>query len=310
MDLLSFVIFVEIIDSGNLSRAARAQGISRANVSYHLGQLEKALGATLLRRTPQGIEATELGQQVYLHARNIVRESALAREAAQRSTGEMSGRIGLSAPTGYGQIVMAPWLIEFKRRYPRVVLDIRLENFIDDLVRDGVDIAVRVMSEPPPMLVARDLGAVKYYLCASPEWAREHRLPESPTDLQRTPLITSGGETGKVRLALEKNKQVEEIEVSPTLMSRNYPFVCDCVLAGLAAGLMPDYVARQYVEDGRLVLGMKDWELTIDRSHMYLLYMPNRFQSTAAKVFIDFLTDNMGLSRAIRHSTAGSLPSE
>lgn len=64
MDLLSLNIFVEIVDSGNLSKAARTLDMSRANVSYHLARLESALGAQLLRRTPQGNELTDVGERI------------------------------------------------------------------------------------------------------------------------------------------------------------------------------------------------------------------------------------------------------
>lgn len=150
MDLQALTIFVEIVDGGNLSQAARALNMSRANVSYHVAQLEKSLDAELLRRTPQGVELTNMGQQVYEHARNIVHESALMRDAVRASDDRPTGKIGLSAPTGFGQLVMGPWLIEFKKKYPGIILDVRLENFIDNLVKDGVDVAVRVTPEPPP----------------------------------------------------------------------------------------------------------------------------------------------------------------
>lgn len=301
MDLLALNIFVQIIEHGNLSQAAKFLNMSRANVSYHLARLEKALGASLLRRTPQGVEPTEVGQRIYRHARNILDETELVRDLAQSSTDEISGKIGLSVPTGYGHGVMAPWLIEFKRRHPQVVLDIRLENFIDNLLKDSVDIAIRVMSDPPPMLVARDMGPVRYSLCASSEWLRTHRMPQTPSELQRTPLITSGGESGQVVLQMEKPGQSrQDLDITPTLMSRSYPFLCDCILSGLGAGLVPDYMVRQHVEAGRLVLGMPDYELRINQGRMFMLYMPNRFQSAATRALIDFLSDRMGLARVIR----------
>ena len=76
MDLQALTIFVEIVDGGNFSQAARTLNMSRANVSYHIGQLEKSLGAELLRRTPQGVELTNIGQQVYQHERKRERRKA------------------------------------------------------------------------------------------------------------------------------------------------------------------------------------------------------------------------------------------
>jgi DNA-binding transcriptional LysR family regulator len=307
MDLLAFNILVQIIEHGNLSQAAKFLNMSRANVSYHLARLEKSLGASLLRRTPQGVEATEVGRRIYRHARNILNETELVRDLAHSSTDEISGKIGLSVPTGYGHLVMAPWLIEFKRAHPQVVLDIRLENFIDNLLKDSVDIAIRVMSEPPPMLVARDMGPVLYSLCASRQWLGRHRMPETPSELWRTPLITSGGESGRARLQISRNGQpLEELDIAPTLMSRNYPFLCDCIASGLGLGLVPDYMVRRQVEEGHMALGMQDHEFRINQGRMFMLYMPNRFQSAATRALIDFLSDRMGLARMIRPGDAES----
>src|SRR5260370_32229644 len=86
---------------------------------------------------------------------------------------------------------MSAWLIEFKRLYPGIVLDVLFENRVEDLMRDEVDIAVRVMSEPPQNLVARDMGPVRYVACASPAYAEAHGLPRGLDDLRTAPLITA-----------------------------------------------------------------------------------------------------------------------
>jgi DNA-binding transcriptional LysR family regulator len=302
MDLQALTILVEIVDGGNLSHAARALNMSRANVSYHVAQLEKSLGAELLRRTPQGVELTNLGHEVYAHARNIVHESALMREAVSASEDRLSGKIALSAPTGFGQLVIGPWLIEFKKKYPSIVLDVRLENFIDNLVKDGVDVAIRVVAEPPPMVVARDLGPVRYTLCASSEWAALHRLPQTLAELKRTPITTSGGVSGRVRMTAAQNGHEEEIELVPTLMSRSYPFVLDCILGGIGVGLIPDYLIRPHLQAERVAQALADYQFSINRNHMYLMYMPTRYQSRATITFIDFLTDKMELLRMVRRS--------
>jgi DNA-binding transcriptional LysR family regulator len=305
MDLQALTIFVEIVDGGNFSQAARTLNMSRANVSYHIGQLEKSLGAELLRRTPQGVELTNIGQQVYQHAKSIVHASALMREAvsANESEERLIGKIGLSAPTGFGQLVMGPWLIEFKKKYPGIILDVRLENFIDNLVKDGVDVAIRVTPEPPPMVVARDLGPVHYTLCASSEWVSQNHLPHSTTELRHTPIITSGGVSGRVHMIATQNNQEEKIDFVPTLMSRSYPFVLDCILSGIGVGLVPDYVILPHLQTGKVVQILPEYQFSIDRNHIYMMYMPNRYQTRATTLFIDFLTDKMGILRTLRKSS-------
>lgn len=308
MDLLSLNIFVEIVDSGNLSQAARSLGMSRANISYHLTQLEKALGAELLRRTPQGNELTNVGERTYRHACNIINESAILKEAARQGVDGLGGKIDLSIPTGYGQLIMAPWLIDFKKRYPGIVLEVRFENFVDNLVRDGVDVAVSVMIAPPPTLVVRNLGPLRYVVCASTDWAAQNAMPRTPQELCNAPVITTGGITGRAHLTAVRHGRESDVRLHPTLLSRSFPYLRDCIIAGVGVGVVPDYVVDDLVRDGRIVTSMEDYVLTLDRSHMYLLYTPNRYQSRAVRTLIDFLSDRLGIARPMRKSLEHSPP--
>lgn len=300
MDLLSLSIFVEIVDSGNLSQAARSLDMSRANVSYHLGQLEKALGAELLRRTPQGNELTDVGERIYRHACNIINESAILKEAARKSVDGLSGKVGVSIPTGYGQLVMGSWLIEFKKQYPGIVLDVRFDNFVDNLIRDGVDVAISVMTEPPPTLVVRSLGPLRYVVCAAREWAEQNRMPRTLQELVNMPIITTGGITGRAHLTAVRNGRESEARLHPTLLSRSFPYLRDCIVAGVGIGVVPDYVVDDLVAKGDVVTCMDDHVLTLDRSQMYMVYTPGRYQSRAVRTLIDFLSDKLGIARPMR----------
>ena len=124
MDTNALSLLVEIVDTGNLSQAARKLKMTRANVSYHLTQLEKSLGVQPIKRTTRRAEPTEVGLRLYEHGRNIRNELAAARETITSLGQELLGRVGISVPSGYGQIVMSDWLIEFKRLYPGIVLDV------------------------------------------------------------------------------------------------------------------------------------------------------------------------------------------
>src|SRR5690606_39037993 len=190
MDPNALTLFVEIVDAGNLSEAARRLKMSRANVSYRLNQLERELGQQLLRRTTRRIEPTEIGTKLYEHGVAIRNELLAARESVTMLGQTLHGRVRLSVPTGYGQLVMSDWLVDFKRQYPGIVLDVVFENRVADLLAGEVDIAVRVMSDPPQNLVARDMGQVRYVACASSAYALDTGLPTRIIQLRYIPLIT------------------------------------------------------------------------------------------------------------------------
>ncbi len=291
MDVNALTLLVEILDAGNLSEAARRLKMTRANVSYHLNQLERAIGQQLVRRTTRRVEATEIGLRLYEHGQTIRNELLAARESIATLGQSLQGRVRMSVPSGYGQLVMSQWLLDFKRLYPGIVLDVVFENRVEDLIRDEVDIAVRVMSEPPQNLVARDMGPMHYVVCASRAYADAHGMPADLQALSSLPLIASAVVGRHLRVTAYLASERHEVIVQPTLISENYLFLRQAVLAGLGIGLVPDYVVQQDVEGGDVVTALHQWRLSIFGTSMYMLYMPNRHHTRAASTFIEFMLE-------------------
>jgi DNA-binding transcriptional LysR family regulator len=289
MDLQSLTLLVEIIDAGNLSAAARRLKMTRANVSYHLNQLERSVGAQLVRRTTRRAEPTEIGLRLYQHGTAIQGELRAARESVTTLGEGLQGQVRLSVPSGYGQLVMADWLIDFKRRYPGIVLDVVFENRIEDLLRDEVDIAIRVIPEPPQNLVARAMGPVRYVACASRDYAARHPLPEQLDGLHGAPVVTAAVIGRQLRVSAYQGEIRREVVLEPTLISENFLFLRQAILAGLGVGLVPDYVVQEDVRRGDVVTTLDDWRLSIFGTQMFMLYMPNRQHTRAIRTFIDFI---------------------
>ncbi|AQH02240.1 LysR family transcriptional regulator [Burkholderia sp. KK1] len=291
MDVNALTLLVEILDAGNLSEAARRLKMSRANVSYHLNQLEKSIGLQLVRRTTRRVEPTEIGLKLYEHGLSVRNALLAAQESVSTLGQRLQGRVRLSVPSGYGQLVMSEWLIAFKRAYPDIVLDVMFENRVEDLMRDEVDIAVRVMPEPPPSLVARDMGPVRYVACASADYARAHGMPTRLEALRVAPVITASVVGKQTRVAAYLGDERHEVLLEPSVISENFLFLRDAILAGLGVGIVPDYVVQEDMRRGEVVTALDEWRLSIFGTHMYMLYMPNRHHTRATLAFIDFMLD-------------------
>lgn len=291
MDFSGLILLVDILDSGNLSSAARKLKTSRANVSYHLTQLEKSIGVQLVRRTTRRAEPTEIGVILYRHGRTIRDELLAAQEAVAMLGRGLHGAVRVSVPTGFGQLIMTPWLIEFKQRYPDISLELLFENRVDDLLRDEVDVAIRVMSDPPETMVARELGQVQYVACASTTFANKHGLPEVLEDLKSVPLITSTVIGRDLRVAGYRDDARQEVCLHPTLASENFQFLHEAILSHLGVGLVPRYVVAQDIAEGRVVVGLNQWRLSIFGTRLFLLRMPERYQTQAVRTFIDFVVE-------------------
>jgi len=290
LDQISLSLLVDIIDAGNLSSAARRLRMSRANVSYRLNQFERELGQQLLRRTTRRVEPTALGLRLYEHGRAIRDELVAARESVSLLGQSLSGRVRVSVPSGFGQIVMARWLVAFKRLYPDIAINVVFENRVEDLMRGEVDIAVRVMRDPPESLVARKLGDVNYVICASARYSAKHALPQNLAELRSAPVIAASVFINQFHLTANHGEGgAHELILEPTVSSENSMFLRECILQDLGIGIVPDYVVASEIASGEVVATLHDWRVTSLGTSMYMLYMSNRRRTRAETTFVDFI---------------------
>lgn len=292
MDVQALGLLVDIIEAGNLSKAAAMLGMSRANVSQRLNRFERELGAQLLRRTTRQLEPTELGMKLYAHGRAVRHEVKAAAEAVSSLGKGLQGMIRLGVPSGYGQLRMSGWLAEFMQRHPEITLHVIFDNDLEELVKGSVDFAVRVMAEPPAHLIARELGPVRYVACATPSFIALHGLPASLEDLKQLPLITSSQTAQRLSMAGVQAGGHQSLRTRPRLISANFHFLCDAIVQGLGVGLVPDYMVQAPMERGEMqVLALKDGDLDFLSTQKFLLYVPSRYQTQAVRTLIDFLVE-------------------
>lgn len=290
MDLNALALLVDIIDAGNLSRAASQLGMSRANVSKRLNQFERQLGASLLRRSTRQLEPTELGWQLYEHGKAIRHELMAAQESVQSLGKRLSGTVRLSVPSGFGQHTMSAWFIEFMTAYPAITLNVIFDNDIEDLIKGAVDFSIRVMAETPTNAVAHSLGDVEYVACGTPRLVKEHGMPRTLDQFADLPLITSELTGQKLHAAGRAGVADGAPHIRPRLMSANFFFLRDAILQGLGVGLVPHYMVDRDLADGTLLqVPLPPQDLAFLRTTMYLLYMPARYQTRAVTTLIAFL---------------------
>jgi len=145
------------------------------------------------------------------------------------------------------------------------------------------------MSEPPPGLVARELAPMRHIACASTGFAARHALPQQVEDLLQLPIITSTVVGRELRVAAYRGEERRELALQPTLASENFQFLHEALLAGLGVGLVPDYLVADDLSAGRVVTTLDDWRLSLFGTRLYLLRMPDRYQTLATRTLIDFV---------------------
>jgi DNA-binding transcriptional LysR family regulator len=262
MDLLAqMVTFVRVVDGKSLSAAARNQRLSLPAVSRQLRTLETDLGTSLIVRSTRRLHVTEAGQLWYGHCRRVLQQVEEAR-ASVRGTKTVSGTIVVSASVTFGSVFIVPRLLKLTRRHPRLVIDLRLEDRLSDLVSEGVDVAIRAGSPPPDStaFVARPLMRMRRVLVASPGWLRKSGTPREPRQLSRSTCLVQITPAGTmVQWTLGRNDQLETVEVQGSLRSSAPTALRDLAVDGAGIAYLPDFLVADDLRQGRLRRLLPDW---------------------------------------------------
>ncbi|MEP4563650.1 MAG: LysR family transcriptional regulator, partial [Nitratireductor sp.] len=246
--------FIAVVEAEGFSAAARKIGRSKALLSKYVRELEDDLGALLLNRTTRQFSLTEAGHTYFRRASEIIREIDSLADSVRESSGDVKGRIKLSAPRTFADAPIGQSLIDFAAAHPDIVLDINLDDRFVDLVEEGFDLAIRIARLENSSLIARRLAPFSVKVCAAPALIERRGAPRRPQDLAGLPCIidTNGrwlsnwpfigddGETVTVPVS-------GPIEVNSPLAARA------AALAGLGFAILPDFIAAPEIEAGRLM---------------------------------------------------------
>lgn len=241
MDLNLIQSFVEVVDAGTLAEAGRRRGVTRSQISRQLAQLETQAGAQLLRRTTRRLETTEAGQSLYEHGVRMLQE-AVAAQAEIDSLGKtLRGHVRVSVPTGLGDAYIAPLLLDFAALHPGISLRVFFANRVTDLIADEIDVALRITSNPPLDVVAREVCATPWRLFASPSYLAGIAPLTTPADLTQCHFLCPPYASRRFRLILEREGERATIDISPHLQSEHFRFLLRATQAGHGVGLLPAY---------------------------------------------------------------------
>ena len=229
--------FVRIAEMGNISRAARALGLSVAMASRHLLWLEEELGVHLMRRTTRRLDLTEPGRELLARSRKLLADFEETKEALRPGSGAM-GEVVISMPGCFGTQFVLPLLPELLSANPQLRVDLRFEDRVVDLMLEGVDVAIRLDSPPnSPFLVERRLAMFDRMLCASPAFLREHGPITSVAELARVPCVVQGPRPAN--WLFDTPSGSESVAVDGRVRTNNLIATRAALIAGVGVGWLP-----------------------------------------------------------------------
>lgn len=281
-------MFVEVVDAGSLSEASRRRGVTRSAYSQRLKLLEQQLNTQLLRRTTRKVELTDAGFRLYAHGSRMAQEfDAACSEIAEFET-TLSGQVRISVPLGLGEKYLNEVLIRFARQHPNIALRVLFNNRVTDLAESEIDIAVKITSEPPLDVVAREISAIQWHFYCTPAYRVALARCNEPEDLADAAFL-SPKEGRSVTFELVSASRSVSLRVLPRLASERLPFLLECALAGMGVALLPSYMTREVVAIGALERVLPEYESNFLGAKLFILTTPNRYPSPAAQALIELL---------------------
>ena len=207
---------------------------------------------------------------------------------------EAEGLIRLSVPKAVGRYVIHPHMPEFLRRYPKVDVQLILEDRYVDLIDDNVDLSIRITEQPPPGLVGRQLFPIEHLLCATPQYLADHGVPQQPEDLREHSCIYLGETPADARWKFRQGSKTVTVGVRGRYAANHTGVRLDAVLQHIGIGSLPYFTARQALEEGRVVQVLPEWDFIASyHGGAWLLQTPTRYLPPKLRVFIDFLVERM-----------------
>jgi len=295
LDANDLVLFARIMEAGSFSKAAERVGLPKSTLSRRITALEATLGERLLTRSTRRLTITEFGEGILDHARRLLEETEATAALALHRQATPQGVLRVSMPPDFGELDLAPALIDFAAHYPAVRLELDLSPRRVDLVAERFDLAVRVASQLPDdsTLVARRLTQFRTNLYASPAYIARHGAPQTPAELLDHTclrLITSSGESQPWRLS-RGNERWEGLPSGP-LAANSVSMQRTLATHGMGVVGLTDRFVKSYVDSGRLQRVLPDWELPCVT--VWCVTPGRRLLPTRTQAFIDMLNRALG----------------
>jgi DNA-binding transcriptional LysR family regulator len=300
--LLAMSVYVRVVESGSMTAAAQACGLSTTMVGNHLRALEQRLGVSLLQRTTRRQRLTEFGGLYYQRCVEVLGLVDAAERLAEQAQAEPAGRLRITAPQTFGVERLAPALAAYSELYPKVTLDVVLTNQRLDLLESGLDLAIRLGNpDPANGVIARPLEDYTLTICAAPSYLSRRGLPQAPADLEQHSCLAFAYPAGDDWRSVQTQWRLQGpegeviVQVSGPLTINSSSGLHQAALAGLGVVMMPDALVATDLAEGRLVPLLQGYRLP--RRPMNLLYASDRYRLPKIRSFVEFALAHWGQQR-------------
>ncbi|WP_246361816.1 MULTISPECIES: LysR family transcriptional regulator [Halomonadaceae] len=291
--LTGLIAFARAGSLGSYTAAARSLSVSPSAISKSIQRLERHFGVSLFTRTTRSLSFTAEGRDLHGRVLELLRQAEEIEQVVKSARSEPAGtlRIATSLPLGLHLIV--PAITDFRTRYPKVTIDLRLSDHIVGMVEESIDLAVRIGDLADSSLLSRRLSPYRLSCYASPDYLARYGAPEHPDELVEHETINlryqSTGQMFRWPFRIGE-KEVEIVPSSPVIVDSSEAVIA-AMTAGAGIGMAASFMAAPRVRRKELVPLLPDFD--VERHNIVALWPQSRRTNPAVRAFIDMLIERL-----------------
>lgn len=289
MDRLTAMrVFCEVAASGSFSATADKLDMSRAMVTRYVSELESWLNARLLQRTTRSVTLTDAGEQCLRRSQQMLALMESIEEETSSDNAELRGQLRLTCSTSFAFGHLARAISKFLAQHTMLKIDLHVGDSTVNLVEARVDLAIRISSEPDPLLIARPLAVCDSVLVASPAYVRTSGLPAHPQDLPSHRCM-SHANYGRNTWRFQRADEAVLVDIASHFSANDATVLLQAALADGGITLLPTYLIADHLSKGQLQVILPEWTAPV--MTIYALFPSRRHLSPAVRALLDFLVE-------------------
>jgi len=261
-------IFYHVVEQQSFSKAAERLKVSKSFISKRITKLEQDLKVRLITRSTRKLSLTEAGENFYHHCANVVRERDKGYSMIHELQGKPAGILKISIPPALALNLIEPMLAKFSIAYPEVILDIKLESRLVDLLKEGYDLALRSAKLESSNLIAQKIFTIKNVICATEKHLKNHSALINPSDLSKHNCALYSESKSAAQIKLSKQGHEETIHIKGNIMSNHLDLIKHFVLKDICIGIFPEFMVMNELQSKQLIQCLPTYSLpTHDLCH-------------------------------------------
>jgi DNA-binding transcriptional LysR family regulator len=287
--------FVRTVAAGSFAGAAKALGVTPVAVSKNVQRLERQLGVRLLQRSTRKLSLTQEGRLFYERCTGPLQELESAQSAVREKGSSPAGTLRVTSLTPFGRTYVLPLLPEFSRLYPRIEVELHLDDSVSDMIAEGYDVGIRAGEMRDGSMVAREIAPLHFVVCGAPTYLAERGVPTTPADLARHNCLRLRGRGAQAARALNWMLGPKRIPATPPVrgnfVANDITTLVTAAIHGQGLVLAPLPFVLPLFRARTLVPVLPEW---ISRPAHLFLHYPNRRQlPVRVRSFVNFLLERL-----------------